>query len=64
MRCSMVEVIYSFGRHDQLDVEAIKRLVDSLCRFISPEDALRIQGETNSCLSFISSKLAGGVHLL
>ena len=61
---SRAEVIYSFGRRDQLDVEAIKRLVDSLCRFISPEDALKIQGETNIGLSFISSKPAGGAHLL
>lgn len=61
---SRAEVLYSFGRRDQLDVEAIKRLVDSLCRFIDPEDALKIQGEATCGLSFISSKPAGGAHLL
>jgi hypothetical protein len=33
------EVVYSFGRRGQLDVAALKRLVSSLSRFISPEDA-------------------------
>ncbi len=61
---SRAEVLYSFGRRDQLDVEAIKRLVGSLCRFISPEDALKFQGEATGGLSFISSKPVGGAHLL
>ncbi len=61
---SRAEVVHSFGRRDQLDVEAIKRLVGSLCRFLSPEDALKVQGETTDGLSFISSKPAGGAHLL
>jgi len=42
---SRAEVIYSFGRRDQIDVEAIKRLVRSLCRFVNPEDALALQAE-------------------
>ncbi len=29
---SKADVIYSFGRRDQLDIEAIQRLVKSLCR--------------------------------
>jgi hypothetical protein len=28
------EVIYSFGRADRLDIEAIKRLIKSLSRFL------------------------------
>ena len=42
---AQAEVIYSFGRRDQLDIEAIKRLVNSLCRFLSPEDALQLQAK-------------------
>ncbi len=61
---SRAEVLYSFGRRDQLDVEAIKRLVASLCRFISPEDCLKFQSEGTSDLSFINSKPAGGAYLL
>jgi len=58
------EVIYSFGRRDQLDVEAIKRLVHSLCRFISPEDALQLQANSRGALKFITSRPAGGAYLL
>lgn len=58
------EVIYSFGRRDQLDVEAIKRLVRSLCRFISPEDALQLQANSRGALKFITSRPAGGAYLL
>lgn len=63
---SQAEVVYSFGRRDQLDVAAIKRLVKSLCRFVSPEDAAQLQAEANGRddLRFVSSKPAGGAHLL
>lgn len=57
------EVVYSFGRRDQLDMAAIKRLVKSLSRFISPEDAQELEAESQD-LKFISSKPAGGALLL
>jgi Transposase DDE domain len=34
------EVIYNFGCQEELDLAAIKRLVKSLPRFLSPKDAL------------------------
>jgi len=37
------DVLFTFGRADSLDVQAIRRLVRSLCRFLSPEDALQAQ---------------------
>jgi hypothetical protein len=40
------QVLYNFGRADSLDLGAIRRLVRSLCRFISPEDALKAQSST------------------
>jgi hypothetical protein len=40
-----VEVVYSFGRRDRLDVPALKRLVSSLSRFISPEDAQDLEDQ-------------------
>lgn len=40
---SRAEVVYSFGRRDELDVAALKRLVSSLSRFISPEDAQALE---------------------
>ena len=60
---SRAEVVYSFGRRDQLDVEALKRLVGSLSRFISPEDMQALEGQ-NTGLKFISSQPAGGALLL
>ncbi len=60
---SRAEVVYSFGRRDQLDVAALKRLVSSLSRFISPEDAQALDPH-NTDLKFLSSKPAGGGLLL
>jgi hypothetical protein len=37
---AQAQVIYSFGRSDQLDVDALKRLIKSMSRFLSPEDAI------------------------
>jgi transposase len=56
-------VFYTFGRADSLDLDAIRRLVRSLCRFISPEDALKTQGSTRA-LRFIKSAPLGGAYLL
>jgi hypothetical protein len=58
------EVIYSFGRREQLDVEAIKRLINSLCRFVSPGDALKLQAKSHGALKFINARPAGGAYLL
>ena len=57
------EVVYSFGRRDQLDVQALKRLVSSLSRFISPEDAQELEAQGTG-LKFISSRQAGEALLL
>ena len=37
---SVPQVLYSFGREDALDRDAIKRLVASLSRLLDPADAL------------------------
>jgi transposase len=60
-------VLYTFGRADSLDIEALKRLVKSLCRFLSPEDALQTQaamGKEAPGLCFIKSVPLGGAYLL
>jgi transposase len=63
---AQAKVVYSFGRRDELDLDAIKRLVKSLCRFLSPEDALQAQQamENPSALRFVRSRPAGGAYLL
>jgi transposase len=60
-------VLYTFGRSDELDVEAIKRLTRSLSRFLSPEDALHarasIDGE-HVPITLLTSVPFGGAYLL
>jgi transposase len=60
---AQAQVIHSFGRSDQLDVEALKRLIKSACRFLDPQDAIRLERQSSD-LKFISSRPAGGAHLL
>lgn len=59
---SAPQVLYSFGREDTLDRDAIKRLVASLARLLDPADALAATAETD--LVFLESRPAGGVHVL
>jgi len=60
------DVLYTFGRADSLDIDAIRRLTRSLSRFLTPEEALRIQGENHgeAPLKFVKSIPLGGAHLL
>ncbi len=61
------KVIHSFGRKDQLDVAAIKRLVKSLCRFLGPEEALKVEDLVRECrqdLRFVQSRSMGGIWVL
>ena len=60
---AQAQVIYSFGRREDLDIEAIKRLVDSLCRFVDPDEALQLRSRRDD-LKFIKARPAGGAHLL
>ena len=34
------QIIHNFGRTDELDFEALERLVRSICRFLNPEAVL------------------------
>jgi transposase len=63
---SKTEVIYNFGRKDQVDQEAIRRLVNSLCRFLSPEQATEAEAKAKypGFSKFISSRCAGGALVL
>lgn len=60
------DVLYTFGRADSLDVDAIRRLTKSLSRFLTPEEALKIQGaaDNDAPLRFLKSVPIGGAHLL
>ncbi len=39
--CAVAKVVYNFGRADQVDEVALRRLAKSITRFLSPEDAIR-----------------------
>ncbi len=60
-------VLYNFGRKDQLDVEALRRLVASISRFLEPEDALKAQAALDggpAAMEFIDSRPMGTGFLL
>lgn len=60
------EVIYSFGRRDKLDVDAIKRLIKSLSKFIGSYDSIELSAsdQEHPDLQIIYSKPYGGAFLL
>jgi len=59
---SRAHVIHSFGREDQLDREALARLVRSITRFLDPEQALAAQAPEG--MSFLASRPMGGAWVL
>jgi hypothetical protein len=59
---SKVRVIYNFGREDQLDRDAIGRLVSSLQRALEPDEALA--SAAGPGLRFIESRPMGGAWAL
>ena len=56
------KVLFTFGREDDLDRDAVKRLVASLSRLLEPGDALA--ASTASDLEFVSSVPFGGAYVL
>jgi hypothetical protein len=59
---SKVRVLYNFGREDQLDRDAIMRLVGSLQRALEPDQALQTAAAPD--LQFIESRPMGGAWAL
>ncbi len=60
---AQAQVIHSFGRREDLNVDALRRLVKSLSRFLDPEDVIGIEYQSDD-LKFTSSKAAGGAYLM
>ncbi len=58
---SNVRVLYHFGRADQLDHGAIRRLIGSLSRALEPGEALALQAPA---LHFLESRPLGGAWAL
>ena len=59
---SVPKLLYSFGREDQLDKDAVRRLVASLARLLDPAGALA--GPADGELVFSESRPYGGVYML
>jgi hypothetical protein len=59
---SKVRVLYNFGREDQLDRDAIRRLIGSLQRALEPDEALASVAAPG--LRFIESRPIGGAWAL
>jgi transposase len=58
----VARVIHNFGREDQLDREALGRLVRSIQRFLGAEETLR--ASTPEGFRFLGAPEAGGPHVL
>jgi hypothetical protein len=59
---SVPKILYGFGREDQLDRAAIKRLVASLSGLLEPADALA--ATVGAGLHFVESRPLGGAYVL
>ena len=59
---SQARILYSFGRADQLDADQIRRLVKSLARFLSPEEAAQATAAVDGhpALDVVDSRPWGG----
>jgi Transposase DDE domain len=62
VRQSVPKVVYSFGREDQLDKDAIRRLVTSLSRLLEPGAGSAATGDGE--LAFAESRPYGGAYVL
>jgi transposase len=60
---AQAQVVYSFGRREDLDIDAIKRLINSLCRFLDPEDEISAKAKGDD-LKFTKARPSGGAYLL
>jgi hypothetical protein len=59
-RCAVARVVYNFGRADELDREALRRLARSILRIFSAEQAVAADPE----IRLLDSWPYGGLHVL
>jgi transposase len=63
----VARVLYNFGRADQVDEAALRRLAKSVIRFLSPEDAIQAQVDLDPAsgqLRFVESLPYGSAYVL
>jgi hypothetical protein len=60
----VAKVIHSFGRADQVDRAALARLVSSISRFLTPEQAVTATTATTATTAVSAGEPGGGVEVL
>ncbi|WP_109208281.1 IS1634 family transposase [Moorella sp. Hama-1] len=64
-RKPQAQVLWSFGREEEIDKDSLRRLVDSINRFLGPEDVLQQQAKVGDApLLFKESRPLGGAWVL
>lgn len=63
---SRAQVVHGFGRKDRLDEDALKRLAQSILRYLEPDSAQEVREEhgLEPPFEFLGAKTLGGTHLL
>lgn len=63
---SKPQILYNFGRADQLDLDALRRLARSIAKFLEPDEARQIEEELGLEVPFeyVGSRRLGGTWLL
>lgn len=63
---SKPQILYNFGRADQLDLDALRRLVRSIAKFLEPGEAQEIEEELGLEVPFayVGSRRLGGTWFL
>ncbi|QGP92576.1 hypothetical protein MGLY_19620 [Neomoorella glycerini] len=64
-RKPQAQVLWSFGREEEVDKDSLRRLVESINRFLGPEDVLQQQAKVGDApLLFKESRPLGGALVL
>ncbi len=63
---SKPNILYNFGRREHIDEDGLRRFVDSINRFLGPEDELKGQlaGQSAGEINFVESRPMGAAWLL
>ncbi len=63
---SRTDVLYSFGRKDQVDQKQIRRLINSLANLLPEDERMQIQAETDlgKGFEYMGSRHLGGIFFL
>lgn len=64
---SKAKILHNFGRKEHLDVNALKRLIKSISRFLPPDDTLEVQVQMEHrgrIFKWKKSRSYGGIYFI